>query len=126
AGGRDRRRDRAAHGVPAAGAGYRALLRRPAPPRAGRGERGGGSRLPPGVLAGRPRVIWPERHQEERISFSTITRDDIGIRLPDDNDDAEARNEEPPGPPSPLWTAVPPLLWPVLVQLLAVAVVFAL
>jgi len=83
------------------------------------------ARLATALLAGRPRVVWLDLHAEEKVSYSTTTQDDIGIRLPDE-DTSTDDGGPPPGPPNPLWTAVPPLLWPVLVQLLVVALAVAL
>ncbi len=92
--------------------------------RYGRIDEHGNARLAVDLLAAHGRVIWLDRHDKEKVTYSEITTKRLGIRVP--RDPGGGGGPPPPAPPSPLWTAVPPTFWPILVQLLLVAVVFAL
>jgi hypothetical protein len=76
----------------------------------------GNSALAIGLLAAEPRVIWLDLHAPERS------------RVPPDIGGGEPPDEQAPGSSgeNPLWTAVPPMLWPVLTQLGLVAVLLGL
>lgn len=82
------------------------------------------ARLAAGLLAGYDRVIWLDLHAPEPVSYSVV--EDARLRL--DLPDVEQGGGRPDAdqPPNPLWTAVPPMFWPILVQVALVAVLLAL
>jgi hypothetical protein len=81
----------------------------------------GNAALATGLLSARHRVIWLDLHAAEKVSYSVVEADELGLDLPNDSGappDASA--------PSPLWTAVPPVFWPIVTQGALVAVLLAL
>ncbi|HET6212293.1 MAG TPA: DUF4350 domain-containing protein, partial [Micromonosporaceae bacterium] len=77
----------------------------------------GNAALATGLLAGRPRLVWLDLHEYETLPVSTG-----GGGVP-----PSPRPSPPPEATrvNPLWTAVPPTFWPVLVQLALVALLLA-
>lgn len=81
----------------------------------------GNAELATGLLSTTDRLIWLDLHRAEPVSTSFV--DDPNGTV---NDPGEEDIAEPEAPGNPIWTAVPPAFWAILVQLALVAVLLAL
>lgn len=94
------------------------------PFRNGRLDEHGNAALATGLLSTRDRVIWLDLHAAEPESYSVVEGGKPRLDLPDaDEDGPQGGSGESD---SPLWTAVPPVFWPMLAQLALIAVLLAL
>lgn len=80
----------------------------------------GNAALAAGLLSARHRVIWLDLHAAEKVSYSVVETEQLGLDLPTNSGPPDASR------PSPLWTAVPPVFWPIMTQSALVAVLLAL
>jgi hypothetical protein len=81
----------------------------------------GNAKLATGLLATKQRVIWLDLHAPEPVSYSEFDGG-LGLQLPEaDQGDEPAEPQQQ----NPLWTAVPPAFWPIMVQIALVALLLA-
>lgn len=96
------------------------------PFRNGRLDEYGNAELAVGLLSAGQRVIWLDLHAAEPVSYSVIEGGRPRLDLPDPEGDGPPEEDDQSAQRNPLWTAVPPVFWPILVQLALVALLLAL